>query len=213
MSRSRDAFDAAFGRDTGDPLLSLIAAARDAWAVGASALQAFSQHAGPATTRPDREAVADTLSTLLGISAGLVASLNDLVGRRAEFSSATTRNPGLGDNPCDRELSPLLMQMWIVCATSTLRYWRDLAEVYTSHQSALIRSLARRTMPQSSTLEAEDRFLADELRGCLREIGDVATQEARRLQSELERIAETVARGFDQPDAAEFYRRRWKAKD
>jgi len=68
-------------------------------------------------------------------------------------------------------------------------------------------------MPQPSMAEAEDRLLADELRACLRETGDVAEEEARRLQTELERIGEAVACSFDRPDAPRFYQRRWKTKD
>jgi len=62
------------------------------------------------------------------------------------------------------------------------------------------------------TPDGEGRVLADEVRACLREIGDVAMREARRLQMELERIGEAVARGLE-PEPSEFYQRRWKAKD
>jgi len=117
------------------------------------------------------------------------------------------------DIPQDRELSSLMMQTWLICATSALRYWRDLADVYARYQPALTRSAAPRATPQPSTPEAsEDRVLADEVRACLREIGDVALREARRLQTELERIGEAVARGLE-PGRSEFYQRRWKAKD
>jgi hypothetical protein len=101
------------------------------------------------------------------------------------------------------------MQTWLICATSTLRYWRDLTGVYARYQPALIRSVAP---PQPLRPESEDRILADELRACLREIGDVAMREARRLQTELDRIGEAVALGLE-PGGSEFYRRRWKAKD
>ena len=68
-------------------------------------------------------------------------------------------------------------------------------------------------MPQSSTPETEDLLLVDALRACLREIGDVAVQEARRLETELEQIDEAIARGVDGPGASAAYRRRWKAKE
>jgi hypothetical protein len=116
------------------------------------------------------------------------------------------------DIPQHRDLSSLMAQTWLICATSTLRYWRDLADVYARYQQALMRSAAPPATPQPLTPDSEDRVLADELRACLREIGDVAVQEARRLQTELERIGETVARGFE-PGVSELYQRRWKAKD
>jgi len=212
MSDPRASFDT-FGRDIGDPLLSLIVAARDAWTVGLSALQAIAQQTGAATARPGQEAAADPLSTLMGISAGFAASLSDLVARRAEFGSAAAEPPSAGEIPGDAGITPLLMHTWMICATSALRYWRDLADVYARHQPALIQSVARRAMPQPSTSAGQDRLSADELRACLREIGDVAVKEARRLQNELERIGEAVAGGSDQPADADSYQRRWKAKD
>ena len=116
------------------------------------------------------------------------------------------------DIPQDRDLSSLMMQTWLICATSTLRYWRDLTDVYARYQPVLIRSAAPRATPPPLTPDGEDRVLADEVRACLREIGDVAMREARRLQTELERIGEAVARGLE-PEPSEFYQRRWKAKD
>ena len=40
---------------------------------------------------------------------------------------------------------------------------------------------------------ADQRALADDLRGWLREIGEAANQEARRLQSELDQLSELIA--------------------
>jgi hypothetical protein len=181
MPESRSAFEAGFGGETGDPVSSLIAAARDAWAIGLSVLQTWAQQTGEATARPGQETAVDPLSPSSEI-------------------------------PQDRDLSSWMMQTWLICATSTLRYWRDLTDVYARYQPVLIRSAAPRATPQPLTPGSEDRVLADEVRACLREIGDVAMQEARRLQTELERIGEAVARGIE-PGMSEFYQRRWKAKD
>jgi hypothetical protein len=115
-------------------------------------------------------------------------------------------------DPQDRDLSSLMMQTWLICVTSALRYWRDLTDVYARYQPVLIRSATPRATPQPFTPESEDRVLADEVRACLREIGDVAMREARLLQTELERIGEAVAHGLE-PGVSEFYQRRWKAKD
>ena len=189
-------------------MIGLIAAARDAWAVGISLLQTLAQQTGEASARRGEETAVDPLSTLLGALAGFAASLSNPVARRAEFGFGAPSS----DIPQERDLSSLMMQTWLTGATSTLRYWRDLTDVCARYQPALIRSAAPRATPQPLTPESEDRVLADELRACLREIGDVAVQEARRLQTELERIGEAVARGLE-PGAPEFYQRRWKAKD
>jgi hypothetical protein len=77
----------------------------------------------------------------------------------------------------------------------------------------MMQVLARRAVKQPSVPEGEDRLLVDELRAFLREIGDAAVQEARRLATELEQIGEVVARGVEQPRASQAYRRRWKAKE
>jgi hypothetical protein len=205
MADPHGAFEAGFGRETGDPVLSLMTTARDAWAIGISVLQTLAQQTGDATARPRQEAAGDPLSTLVGALTGLAATFSHLVARRAESGSGAPSS----DISQDGDLSSLMMQTWLICATSTLRYWRDLTGVYARYQSALIRSVAT---PQPLTPESEDRVLADELRAYLREIGDVAMREARRLQTELDRIGEAVALGLE-PGLSEFYQRRWKAKD
>jgi hypothetical protein len=99
----------------------------------------------------------------------------------AKFDPEATTSD-CGDIPQGGDLSSVLIQTWLICATSTLRYWRDLTEVYARYQPMLIRSVARRPTAQPSIPKREDRVIADELRACLREIRDVAVQEARRLQ-------------------------------
>ena len=88
-------------------------------------------------------------------------------------------------------------QAGAIAATSALRYGRALAEIHTRHQSALMRAL----LEQDGT---DQRALADDLRGWLREIGEAANQEARRLQSEAlhplsELIAQIMAAGTPAP--------------
>jgi hypothetical protein len=205
MPKSRGAFEAGFGGETGDPVSSLMTTARDAWAIAISVLETWAQQTGEATARPGQETALDPLPTLLEALAGFAASLSNLVAPRAELGSGSPSS----DIPKVEDLSSWMMQTWLICATSTLRYWRDLTGVYARYQPALIRSVAT---PQSLTPEGEDRVLADEVRACLREIGDVAVQEARRLQTELDRIGEAVYLGLE-PKVSEFYQRRWKAKD
>ncbi len=77
-------------------------------------------------------------------------------------------------------------QAGAIAATSALRYGRALAEIQTRYQSALMRAL----LEQDGT---DQRALADDLRGWLREIGEAANQEARRLQSELDQLSELIA--------------------
>ena len=142
-----------------------MAAVRDAWALGMSIMQTLAQQTGGATAKPGQEAV-------------------------AEFDPEATTSHS-GEIPQEGDLSSVLMQTWLICAMSTLRYWQDLTEVYARHQPTLIRSVARHPTPARSILKSEDRGLADEMRARLREIGDVAEREARRLQRELELLIST----------------------
>ncbi len=59
---------------------------------------------------------------------------------------------------------------------------------------------------------SERLVAADELRALLREVGDLATREARILQNELSALDENLAQTFQQPDLSGSYRRRWRSK-
>jgi hypothetical protein len=54
--------------------------------------------------------------------------------------------------------------------------------------------------------------VADRLRALLREVGDLATREARILQNELSALDESIARSLQQPELSDSYHRRWRAK-
>jgi hypothetical protein len=207
MSDPGASFGAARGGDGDNPMIDFITAACDAWTGGLSALQAIARQTGvSAAARPGQEAVDDPLSALIGIPAGLATALIDMVAQRSELSPVGS--PGSSDPARDTQLASLIGQTLMIGATSTLRYWRDLIRIYGKHQPALMQGLA-----QSSAAEPEDLLLVDALRACLREIGDIAVQEARRLQTELEQIGEAAARAVDEPGAPAAYRRRWKTKE
>ena len=53
---------------------------------------------------------------------------------------------------------------------------------------------------------------ADALRALLREVGDLATREARLLHNELSALDESLVQTFQQPEPSGSYRRRWRAK-
>ncbi len=97
------------------------------------------------------------------------------------------------------DMSPAIAQAGMVAAASTLRYWRSLAELQARYQSSLMQAVADRGTGQSATASpADSRVLADELRAYLREVGDAAMLEARRLQYELEQVGESIAQAADQ---------------
>jgi hypothetical protein len=212
MSDPGAAFGAAPGRDGSNPMIDCIAAACNAWTAGLGALQAVArQTAAAAAPRSGQGAAGDPLSALIGISAGFASALGDMVAEPPELPPAAA--PGSSAAAGDADLAALLAQALVIGAASTLRYWRDLVGIYGKHQPALMQRLARRAMTQSSAPASEDLLLIDAMRACLREIGDVAVQEARRLAAELDEIGEAIARTVDEPGPSAAYRRRWKAKD
>jgi len=103
----------------------------------------------------------------------------------------------------------------MIASASTLRYWRTLGEICARHQSGLMQAAVDRTTDRSAVSPAECRVLADGLRAFLREIGEAATQEARRLQMELEQVGEAVARvaAPAEPPPHPDHRRRHRVKE
>jgi hypothetical protein len=203
----------------GDPIRNLVAAASAAWTAGLSALQLMAERAGAAATSaaPATGSGNDPLSALTALMMGFTAAMSDVVaggaGQRAGLRSATPSSPAPGDFPAGTDVSAPMAHALMAGVTSTLRYWRGLAGVYARHQGTLMQAAAPRNIVPSLESEAENRLLVDELRAFLREVGEVAMQEARRLEGELEQVGDTLAHGKQQPEPSAAYRRRWKAKD
>jgi hypothetical protein len=82
---------------------------------------------------------------------------------------------------------PGLGKAWLLTVRSSLRYGGALADLSLRHQASLLRATGGADTPPS-------RHLVDELRAFLREVGDAASLEARRLQRELEEVGEGMAR-------------------
>jgi hypothetical protein len=178
----------------------------------------MAEQAGAAVTgaAPATGSGSDPLSALTALTIGYTAMMSDFVargaGQKAGQHTPTPSSPAAGDFAQGTDVSSPVAHALMVGVTSTLRYWRGLAGVYAKHQSILMQVAAGRTMVPSMRSEAENRLLVDELRAFLREVGEVAMQEARRLEGELEQIGDTLAHGKGQPEPSAAYRR-WKAKD
>lgn len=82
---------------------------------------------------------------------------------------------------------PGLGKAWLLTVRSSLRYGGALADLSLRHQASLMRATAE-------ARSAPSRGLTDDLRAFLREVGDAASLEARRLQRELEEVGEGMAR-------------------
>jgi len=104
------------------------------------------------------------------------------------------------------EIASFLGQTWMVAASSGLRYLARLAQLYGERQAGLWPALMSGGLSRD-----ERRVMIDELRAYVRDLGDVSLQEARLLQSELERLSHELAAGVG-ADAAQARHRRWRAK-
>jgi hypothetical protein len=105
------------------------------------------------------------------------------------------------------DIASFLGQTWMVAASSGLRYWSRLAEMYGEHQAGLLQALM-----SNGLSEDERRAMIDELRAYVRDLGEVSLQEARVLQSELERLSHGLATAAALGSERAPHRRRWRAK-
>ena len=95
------------------------------------------------------------------------------------------------------ELSPAIAQAYVVCTSSTIRYCGTLAELFIRHGTNLLKAAANRVTGNNPTPITECRVVADDLRAFMREIGEAALGEARRLENDLAKIGESIARATD----------------
>jgi hypothetical protein len=105
------------------------------------------------------------------------------------------------------DLVGFLGQTWMVAASSGLRYLARLTRMYGEHQAGLLQALM-----SGGLSEDQHRAMIDELRAYMRDLGDVSLQEARLLQSELERLSLGLAAAVGPETARTPHRRRWRAK-
>ena len=206
-----------FSQPTGlgqiDAVVDFFAALAEIWGKGMSAWQTMTGTAPFAGPNRSTAQTADPLSAMLGPMASAAATLGAMLPRpmgpyaAAEASREAASQFG--------DLSPAMAEAGMIAAASTLRYWRALTEICARHQSILMQATVDRATDRSAASPAECRVMADALRACLREIGEAATQEARRLQMELEQVGESIARAAapTEPSPHPEYRRRHRVKE
>jgi hypothetical protein len=99
----------------------------------------------------------------------------------------------------------------MIAANRSVSYWIGLAQIFESHQAKLAQVVGAAAI-EGSAPGSERLVAADELRALLREVGDLATREARILQNELSTLDESLAQSIQQPDLSGSYHRRWRTK-
>ncbi|KIT15226.1 hypothetical protein [Jannaschia aquimarina] len=115
-----------------------------------------------------------------------------------------------GDRPAIGPAAALV-EAAAIASGSSLRYGQRLTEVFARHQAALSEMVPNVTTPQG-TAPGDDRANAEAVRSFLREVGETALQEARRLDQDLEKLGEAVASGAAPSDPDQPHKRRWTPK-
>lgn len=145
---------------------------------------------------------------------GAAASLLDVYARTmTQLAEGFDRQQGApaDDSLPVESLVPALLEAWSIASGSALRYSQGLTEVFTRHQNAFVNAASARLTAPDTTRE-QKRAEAEELRRFLREVGETALLEARRLEHELEQLGEAVARGVTPPSSEDEHQRRWAVK-
>jgi hypothetical protein len=157
-------------------------------------------------------------------AAGLLGPMIGMVGAMADFAAANRQRfdqpdagpaassppPGQDEAAAADVLLPIGHAM-MIAANRSISYWLGLVQIFESHQAKLAQVVGAGTI-EGCAPGSERLIAADELRALLREVGDLATREARILQNELSTLDESLAQGFQQPDLSGSYNRRWRSK-
>ena len=213
MSNAAGTLGSGPGRSGQDPVTGLFLAMRDAWLAGAALkenLTAPSMAGGsPGATSPAAGLLGPMIG-VLGAMADFAAANRQRFDQAGAGPAARSSSPGQNDAAAADLLLPIGHAM-IIAANRSVSYWLGLVQIFESHQAKLAQVVGVETI-EASGPGAERLIAADELRALLREVGDLATREARILQNELSTLDESLAQGFQQPDLSGSYNRRWRSK-
>jgi hypothetical protein len=153
----------------------------------------------PAGGRPDDPSagdafrgLADTAADMFDACARMMAGLAGGRGAAGAGARGPIGAPGA------------LMDAAAIASGSALRYGQRLTEVFARHQSALTSAAAAHLSGDGPSPE-QTRAEVEALRSFLREVGETALLEARRLDQELEKLGEALAQSASEPDT----KRRW----
>src|SRR5262245_56715876 len=151
-------------------------------------------------------------ATLLGPMISVLGGMADwAAANRHRFdqptAGMTTHSPPGGQH--DLLAVDLLLpigQAMMIAANRSVSYWLGLAHIFESHQMTLAQVMGVAAI-DGNAAGSERLVAADRLRALLREVGDLATREARILQNELSVLDESLAQTFQQPGPSSSYRR------
>jgi hypothetical protein len=211
MSNAESIFGSAPGRFDHEPVTSILIAMRDAWLAG----MGFKQNASRQSMAGDNPGAAFPAATPLG-------PMISVLGAMADFATASRQRfdqPGAGAHSApggrhDPVNADFLLPMggaMMIAANRSVSYWLGLAQIIGNHQMTLAQAIGAAAI-DGSVAGPERLVTADRLRSLLREMGDLATKEARIFQDELNALDESFTQTLQQREPSGSYRRRWRAK-
>jgi hypothetical protein len=212
MSNADGSFGSGSGRLGHDPVTGIFMAMRDAWLAVAPRESVSGRPMPGGNPQPSSAA-----ATLLGPMIGMLGAIADLAAaNRQRFDqpgaeAAAQSAPAGQSDPGAADLLLPIGSAMMIAANRSVSYWLGLAQIFESHQAKLAQVVGVEPI-EASAPGSERLVAADELRALLREVGDLATREARILQSELSALDESLAQSFQQPDPSGSYHRRWRTK-
>jgi hypothetical protein len=213
MSNAEAPFGSGSGGSKQAPITGFFLAMRDAWSAGAALSESLT---APPKGGNNTEA-ASPAAALLGPMIGVVGAMADFAAANRPHFDQTGAGPAAGSSPPGQDGSAaadLLLPIghaMMIAANRSVNYWLGLVQIFETHQAKLAQGVSVEAI-QKSAPGMERLVAADELRALLREVGDLATREARILQSELSILDESLAQGFQNSDLAGSYNRRWRSK-
>jgi hypothetical protein len=197
MSSAGGIFGSGSGPSGHDPVTGIFLAMRDAWLAGI----AVKENVSGQSMAGGNPGAAFAAATLLGPMIGVLGAMADLAAANRQRL----------DQPSAADFLLPMGHAMMIAANRSVSYWLGLAQIFESHQARLARVVGLETI-DGSAAGSERLVTVDELRALLREVGDLATREARILQNELSTLDESLAQTFQQPELSGSYRRRWRSK-
>jgi hypothetical protein len=207
MSNPESGFWSGPGRSDRDPVTGMFVAMRDAWLAGAAALESLS---GPsaASGNPGMDSAGETMIGTVGPMADVTtANFRRLWG--SGMAGGSTE--GAPEPSVTADLVLPIGQAMVIAASRSASYWLGLAQILASHQTRSVRAIGAAAI-EGGAAASQRVAAAEQLRALLREVGDLATREARILQNDLGNLGESLAQTLRQPDLSAPYRRRWRTK-
>ncbi len=196
MSNAEGSFGSGSGRGS-DPVTAIFMAMRDAWLAGSAALK---ENVSGQAMPGGNPGAASPAASLLGPMIGMLGAMADMAaasrqhfeppGAKAATGSAHGSAPGVQSDPAAADLLLPIGQAMVIAANRSVSYWLGLAQIFESHQAKLAQVVGLEAT-EGSPPGSERLVAADELRALLREVGDLATREARILQNELSTLDES----------------------